>query len=259
MESGEFATIVDRLAAPRPEPERLVLPSVSHPDLTLDDAYAIQRTAAERREVVGNRVVGRKVGLATRAAQAAVGAAEPIAGRLHLDGLLEDGAAAGALAGPGLRVECELAFLVGRDIAGPGITGAHVLDATAGIAAAFEVIEDRLPEDATVVDMVADNCAGAGALIGSNMVSPLGFDLVGTGVVLEVDGELAGSGASGAVMGNPARSVAWLANRLGRLGEGLRAGELVLVGALLPPVDIGQGRDIAAVYGGGLGSIRLTA
>ena len=254
---SEVDGIVSALVADRPRPDALVLPSSSHPDLTVDEAYGIQRALARRHELDGGSVIGRKVGLVDPAAQDALGVTEPIAGRLFDAGLLPEGGHVATVGRGRGRIECEFAFLLGSDLVGPGVTGAHVLQATAGIAPAFEIIEERLPSSATVADMVADNCSGVGFVVGSALVSPGELDLSTTGVVLEIDGRVVGSGASGAVMGNPTRAVTWLANRLAGVGEQLHAGEVVLTGAAIPPVGLDRGRLIQATFGGGLGSLRV--
>lgn len=255
LDAAAVDELVARLGAERERPDQLELPSVSHPKLTLDDAYGVQRAVSRRLQVEGISVIGRKVGLVDPGAQARHGVQEPIAGRLYDHGLLPEGGRVDAVLRGHGRIECELAFLLGEDLSGPGVTGAHVLAATAGVAPAFELIEDRLPTAATVADMVADNCSGAGVMVGSALVAPSALDLTATGVVLEVDGQVVATGASGAVMGNPTGAVAWLANRLAALGERLHAGEIVLTGAVVPPLPVDHGRAITARFGGGLGPL----
>lgn len=253
----EVDALVASLLTDRPDPDEFQLPSSSYPGLTVDDGYRVQRAVARRRERDGALVAGWKVGLVDPTAQAALGVSQPIAGRLYETGMLaEDGHVEAVIAGEG-RIECEFAFLLTADLVGPGVTGAHVLQATAGVSPAFELLEERLPATAGVADMIADNCSGAGFVLGSALVPPGELDLATTGVILEVDGRFVGSGASGAVMGNPVRAVAWLADRLAITGERLRAGQVVLTGATIPPIPVDLGRLMVARFGGGLGSIRV--
>lgn len=257
MAEAALDQVVAELDAPRTDPSTLALPTAAHQGFSIDDAYVVQRLIAERRIEGGDRLVGRKVGLVDPAAQEALGVDEPIGGRLFASGQVAERGQLARIAGAHAKLECELAFLLAHDLEGPDVTGAHVLRATAGIAPAFEIIEDRLPANAQVPDMVADNCSGVGVVVGSALVSPVELDLVGTGVVLEIDGRPAGSGSAGVVMGNPARAVAWLANRLAHYGEVLRGGEYVLIGAVVPPVPVDRGRRFVARYGGGLGNLEV--
>lgn len=257
LDDASVNELAARLTTERPQRGQLELPSTSYPDMTLEDAYRIQRVAAHRRELEGVVLLGWKIGLVDPVAQAAVGVSEPIAGRLFDAGLIPDGGHVDELVGGGGRVECEFGFLLADDLVGPGVTGAHVLQATAGIMPAFEIIEDRLPSSATVADMIADNCSGAGFAVGAVLISPSTFDLVTTGVILEIDSRIVATGASGAVMGNPAHAVAWLANRLASVGETLHTGQVILTGAAIPPVPVEAGHQLVATFGGGLGSIRV--
>jgi 2-keto-4-pentenoate hydratase len=251
----EVATELD---APRPSPEDVTLPSRSHPQLTLTDAYRVQQLVARRRTARGDAVVGRKVGLVDPRAQRALGTDEPICGRLYRSGVLPEGGGVPASELAGMRLECELAVVLERELVGPGITGAHVAAAVAGIAPAFEVIEDRLPDGAQVADMVADNCAGVGVVLGATLLPLSAVDRPATGVVLEVDGVTVGSGASGAVMGDPLRAVTWMVNRLATVGDGVAAGEVVLTGAMFPPVTLDGPARLRAGFGSGLGVVELT-
>lgn len=240
-----------------PDPSRSVpvLASSFSDRLELDDAYRIQRAVANHRHRAGDRVVGRKVGLVDPEAQSRLGATEPIGGYLFASGQIPAGGMIGSIAREPAAVECELAFIMNRELAGPGVTLDAALDAVAGAVASLEVIESRLPGSALLVDMVADNCSGAGYVVGDDPIAPRSLDRFTTGVVLEGDGHVIASGATGGVLGDPARSLMWLADRLGSLGDGLRSGDIVLTGAIIPPVPTDRAARFRASFGGGLGAV----
>jgi 2-keto-4-pentenoate hydratase len=204
-----------------------------HPDLDIEDAYQIQTVNVERRVRAGERVIGRKVGLTSRPMQAMLGVDEPDFGVLTDMMIVEDG---DLIALPRLvqpRVEAELAFVMERDLAGPGVSTARALGAIAGALPALEIVDSRVADwKIKLVDTVADNASSGLVVLGGRM-RPVGeLDLRLLGVVVSRGGELVDTGAGAAVLGNPARCVAWLANKLGGFGAGLRAGDVVLPGAV---------------------------
>jgi 2-keto-4-pentenoate hydratase len=141
------------------------------------------------------------------------------------------------------RVEAEIAFVLDRDLEGPGVTATGAARAVAGAVPALEIIDSRVAEwKIGLVDTVADN-ASCGRVVLGGRVTPLkGIDVRLVGMAMTRNGELADTGAGAAVLGNPLRCVAWLANRIARFGDGLRAGDVVLAGALhrAMPVDDGD-------------------
>ncbi len=203
-----------------------------HPDLVLDDAYAIQTINIDRRVDQGQRVIGRKVGLTSRPMQKLLGVDEPDFGVLTDEMFVEDGDLIdlNRLLQP--RVEAEPAFLMERDLAGPGVTTGRALAAIAGVMPSVEIVDSRVADwKIKLVDTVADN-ASSGLLVVGGRVSKLDdLDLRLMGVVVSRHGEVIDTGACAAALGNPARCVAWLANKLGSFGGGLRAGDIVLPGA----------------------------
>jgi len=208
-------------------------PTDAHPELTVADGYAVQATNVERRVAAGRVVRGRKVGLTSRVMQQLLGVHEPAFGVLLDDMFLDDGVPVdfGTLLQP--RVEAEIAFVLARDLAGPGVTTADVLTGTAGVLPAIEVLDSRIAQwRIGLVDTVADNASCARVVLGGRLTPVTGVDLRLAGVLFHRNGVPVDSGAGAAVLGNPAVCVAWLANTLGALGAGLRAGDLVLPGGL---------------------------
>ena len=218
-------------------------------DLGIEDAYAIQTLNIERRIAAGERVIGRKVGLTSKPMQQLLGVDEPDFGVLTDAMLVEDGdlIALSRLVQP--RVEAELAFVMARDLAGPGISAAVALDAIAGVLPAVEVVDSRVADwKIKLVDTVADNASSGLFVIGGRMRPVADLDLRLLGVVVSRNGELLDTGAGAAILGNPARCVAWLANTLGSLGAGLKAGDIVLPGAVHKMVSVEPGDVFRAEY-----------
>jgi 2-oxo-3-hexenedioate decarboxylase len=218
------------------------------PELTLDDAYRIQDELVTRRIAAGERLVGAKLGLTSRAKQASMGVYQPIYAWLT-DGMvvpLEAPLPLGELIHP--RVEPEIVFVLGRDLAGPGVTAQAVLDATASVCCGLEVIDSRYADFRfTLPDVVADNASASRFVLGPRRVAA-DFDLRLEGCLLEVDGKLVATAAGAAVLGHPAEAVALLANALALRGKRLEAGWVVLSGGLTDAVPLATGRHVDASF-----------
>lgn len=213
--------------------------SETDPELTVEDAYDIQRANVER---TGRRIVGRKIGLTSAAVQGWLGVDEPDFGVLTDDMAIGDGQHAPfeRLLQP--RVEGEIAFLLRRDLRGTGITAADVVGATECILPAIEVIDSRVIDwNIKLVDTIADNASSAMYVLGLQGCRPTRRDLRRIGMTLRKNGEVASTGAGAACLENPVNAVVWLANRLAALGDRLRAGDVILSGALGPVSPVAQG------------------
>jgi 2-keto-4-pentenoate hydratase len=220
-----------------------------HTGLTIEDAYAIQTINIDRRTAAGQRVIGRKVGLTSAPMQELLGVDEPDFGVLTDEMIVEDGdlIPLSRLVQP--RVEAELAFVMARDLAGPGVSTATALDAIAGALPAVEIVDSRVADwKIKLVDTVADNASSGLLVVGGRMRPVADLDLRLLGVVVSRNGELLDTGAGAAALGNPARCVAWLANKLGSLGAGLRAGDIVLPGAVHKMVPVKPGDVFRAEF-----------
>ncbi len=214
-----------------------------HPDLVIEDAYAIQTINITRRTAAGQRIIGRKVGLTSKPMQQMLGVDEPDFGVLTDEMIVEDGDLIdlGRLVQP--RVEAELAFVMGEDLSGPGVTTARALAAIEGALPSVEIVDSRVADwKIKLVDTVADNASSGLLVTGGRMRPVADLDLRLLGVVISRHGQLLDTGAGAAALGNPARCVAWLANKLGSFGEGLKAGDVVLPGAVhkMVPVEPGD-------------------
>jgi 2-oxopent-4-enoate hydratase len=227
----------------------------SDPSLTIEDAYAIQTINYRRREDGGGRLLGRKVGLTSKPMQEMLGVDEPDYGVLMDDMFVEEGEDVdlGSLVQP--RIEAEIALLLERDLTGPGATTAGAAGAVAGALPALEIIDSRVADwKIKLVDTVADN-ASCGRVVLGGRVTPLnGLDVRLIGMALTRNGELVDTGAGAAVLGNPLRCVAWLANKMAEFGESLRAGDVVLAGALHRAVPVASG-DVFRAEFAHLGSV----
>ena len=250
-----ISELADRLW--QAEIERVPIAAITddHQDLTVQDAYAIQSRNIERRVRAGAVVRGRKVGLTSKPMQRLLGVDEPDFGLLLDDMFVEDGdeIAPQTLLQP--RVEAEMAFIMARDLAGPGATVADALTAVAGVLPAIEVVDSRIADwRIKLVDTVADNASCGRLVLGGTLTPVTALDLRLTGMLLYRNGVPMDSGAGAAALGNPARCVAWLANKLATFGAGLRAGDIVLPGAVHKMVDVAPGDSFRADFAG-IGSV----
>ena len=231
------------------------------PGLSAHDAYGVQRINVMRRLDGGAMLGGRKVGLTSRSSQAALGVAEPTYGTLLSDMFVDDGdeLAIGDLLQP--RVEAELAFVLSQDLAGPGATILTAMRSVYCVVPVIEVGDSRIVDwRVRVADTIADNASSARVVIGPGF-APLtpALELVHLGVLFSRNGVPVDSGAGAAVLGNPLRALAWLANKLAEYGEVLQAGELVLTGALHRMMPVRPGDEYRAEFARlGVVSVRFT-
>lgn len=227
------------------------------PGMSIADAYAVQARMVSHRLAAGERVTGKKIGVTARAVQQALGVFEPDFGLLTSGMVHADGAEVPwrDLIQP--KAEAEIAFVLRRDLIGPGITPADVLAATDHVCACLEIVDSRIADwDIRITDTVADNASCGVYALGEDKVDPRDLDLALAGMVAWRNGEVAVTGAGAAVQGSPLNAVAWLANTLGRLGTPLLAGETVLSGALGPMFAIAPG-DRVTMRIGGIGACSL--
>jgi 2-oxo-hept-3-ene-1,7-dioate hydratase len=223
--------------------------SVTYPQLTIDDAYAISTTLAERRIANGATMIGHKVGLTSRAMQASSRIAEPDYGHLFDDMLLADGAQVSFDDYCRPRVELELAFTLAAPLPGPRVGLLDVLRATEFVVPSIEIIDARVMEPRQITDTVADNGAAASVVLGGRPSKPSEVDLRWIGGVMYRNGQIEETGMAAGVLGHPARAVAWLANRLAGFGTVLQAGQLVLAGSFIRPVFADRGDTLHADFG----------
>jgi len=227
-----------------------------NPDLTVADAYAIQSVNVARRMnesgLLGARAlhVGHKIGLTSLAVQQWLGVDEPDFGVLLDDMVIAEGATARTEALLQPRAEGEIAFVLSRDLAGPGVTGADVVRATEFVLPSIEVVDSRVADWAVkYVDTVADNASSGMFVLGTRPTRLRDVDLPLVGMTLRVNGRVVSTGAGAACLGNPVSAVAWLANKFGEFGRVLRAGEVILSGALGPVAPVKAGDHVEVSIG----------
>jgi 2-oxopent-4-enoate/cis-2-oxohex-4-enoate hydratase len=252
--AGLAAELFAALNSRRP----VALLSTRHPDMTIDDAYAVSLGVLERRLARGERIVGKKIGLTAKAVQDALGINEPDFGFLTDAMATEDGAeihAAECLMTP--MIEAEVAFVLKASLIGPGVTPEQVLAATDYVTASFEIVDTRFDTPRIqIVDTVADNASSALFVLGKARVDPRSVDLAGIHCKVFRNGEQVLEGVGAAVMGAPQNAVAWLANRLGEYGVTLDAGDVVLPGSLVPLAPAQPGDRYEARFAG-LGTVSV--
>ncbi len=220
-------------------------------ELSVEEAYGIQRHIVARRVEAGEVLVGRKIGLTSEAVQAALHVREPDFGCLLSGMVYNSGEAVACATLIQPRAQGEIAFILKRDLIGPGVTRGDVLRATDYLMPCFEIVDSRIRDwRIKIQDAVADNASSGVLVLGDRVVDPARVDLRLCGMVLEKNGEVVDTGAGAAVLGHPANAVAWLANTLGQLGTALRAGEIILSGSLAGLVPLQAGDNLQMTIGG---------
>jgi 2-keto-4-pentenoate hydratase len=226
--------------------------------LDVVDAYAIQQVNLSRRLRDGRKLVGHKIGLTSKPMQTLLGVDEPDFGYILDDMVLCADAAVPAQRFCAPRVEPEVAFLLRRPLRGPGVTAADVREATQAVAVALEIVDSRIADWAlTLPDTVADNASSGAVVLGDWIPYADGLDLANARASLRLNGTEIDSGPGSAVMGDPARAVAWLANALAPFGTEILPGEFVMSGSFTTAAFVHAG-DHAAATSGGLGTVSLS-
>ncbi len=249
LEETKLADLAARLRAAEDAREPIAPLTEQEPELTVADAYRIQQLNVHRRKEEGGLVRGRKVGLTSQAMQQQLGVDEPDFGAIFDDMVVEEGDAVSVSELCQPRIEGEIAFLMESELKGPGVSSADALAAVAGALPALEIIDSRVADwKIKLPDTIADNASSARIVCGGRLTPVADLDLRTIGMVLTVDGAVVATGAGAAVLGNPIRCVAWLANKLGEFGVPLRAGDLVLAGALHAAVPVAAGTSVHAEF-----------
>jgi 2-oxo-hept-3-ene-1,7-dioate hydratase len=230
--------------------------SIQYPEMTMDDAYAIQHAWVSQKVKAGRVVRGHKVGLTSRAMQLASNISEPDFGVLLDDMFYADGAQLPFDRFIVPRIEVELAFVLGSDLAGPNVTLPDVLRATEYVVPALEIIDARFhqidPETKVtrkVFDTISDNAANAAIVMGGRPVGVDEVDLRWMGAGLIRNGIIEETGLAFGVLNHPANGVVWLANKLAQVGVTLKAGQTILSGSFTRPVFVERGDVFCADYG----------
>ena len=220
------------------------------PQMTVEDSYAVQNLWRARNEQSGRTLVGHKIGLTSKAMQAATGITEPDYGIVFDDMVLETGCTVAWDQYSHPRVEVELAFVLGREVSGPSATIFDVLDATDYVVPALEILDSRIEmQGRTIVDTISDNAAMGAMVVGGNPVRPHEVDLRWLGAILYKNEAVEETGLAAGVLNHPAAGVHWLANKIAAHGDTLQAGEIVLAGSFTRPLWVHPGDTVLADYG----------
>ena len=247
---AQHQSIADELAEATRTRVPIPLLSARYPQMEVEDAYAVQSLWADRQTAAGRRTAGRKIGLTSKAMQAATGITEPDYGVVFDDMVLENGCEIPWERYTNPRIEVELAFKLSADLEGPGCTVFDVLAATAYVVPALEILDSHIElKGRTIVDTISDNAAMGAMVVGGNPVKPDSFDLRWIGALLYRNQTVEETGLAAGVLNHPAAGVYWLANKLALHGSGLKAGDLVLAGSFTRPVHVRKGDTFLADYG----------
>lgn len=229
--------------------------SLQNPEMTIEDAYTIQKAWVDLKIAEGRKLIGHKIGLTSRAMQVSSNITEPDYGALLDDMLFEEGTDIPFERFIVPRVEVELAFILKKPLKGPNCTIFDVLSATDYVVPALEIIDARIqridPDTQVtrkVFDTISDNAANGGIVMGGRPVLPHEVDLRRVSAVLYRNGVIEESGVSAAVLNHPAKGVAWLANRLAPYDVQLEAGQIILGGSFTRPVDANPGDTFHVDY-----------
>ncbi len=236
--------------------EQILAPSLQHPAITIDDAYAVQRTWIALKLAEGRVIKGHKIGLTSRAMQQSSQIDEPDYGTLLDDMFFHDGSdiPGGRFIAP--MVEVELAFVLAKRLEGPDVTLLDVLSATDYVLPAIEIIDARChridPETRRprkVFDTISDNAANAGIVLGGRPIRPLDMDLRWVAALLYRNGVIEETGVAAGVLNHPGNGIAWLAKKFAPHGVALEAGQVILAGSFTRPVAARPGDTFHADYG----------
>ena len=230
-------------------------------DITIEDAYHISLQMLQRRLDDGEKIIGKKIGVTSKAVQNMLNVHQPDFGYLTDRMVYDNGTEmpiSEQLIQP--KAEGEIAFILKHDLEGPGVTNADVIRATECVMPCFEIVDSRIKDwKIKIQDTVSDNASCGLFVLGDRAVSPDKVDLVTCGMVHEKNGEVIATGAGAAALGSPVNCVAWLANTLGEFGIKLEAGEVILSGSLVPLHAIVPGDSMHLSVGGiGTASVRFT-
>ncbi len=249
LDADTITAIADELAAAERDRTTVPLLTGRHPGMTVDDAYAVQNEWRRRGIAAGRRPVGRKIGLTSKVMQAATGITEPDYGAIFADMVFENGAVIEHGRFSNVRIEVELAFVLGAAIDGPDATIFDVLRAVEFVVPALEILSSRIElPGRTIVDTISDNAAMGGMVHGGNPVPVGQVDLRWVSALLYRNETIEETGVAAAVLNHPAAGVAWLANKLAQHGDRLEAGEIVLAGSFTRPMWVRPGDSVLADF-----------
>ena len=250
LDPDTIAAIADELA----EADRAhgVIPRITarYPEATVEDSYAIQAVWRDKSLAAGRRLVGRKIGLTSKAMQQATGISEPDYGVMFDDTVWENGSQIPVDLYSNVRIEVELAFVLRSPLEGPACSLFDVLRATEYVTPALEILNSHIElEGRTIVDTISDNAAYGGMVLGGNPMRPDEIDLRWVSALLYRNETVEETGVAAGVLNHPATGVAWLANKFHQHGSRLETGEIILAGSFTRPLWVSRGDTVLCDYG----------
>ena len=263
MNEDQVSAAGEALFAAERERTQTRLISAAHPGMDMDDAYAVQAAFVRHKLAAGGAIRGWKIGLTSKAMQSALNIDIPDSGILFADMFFDHG---GVVPGDRFiepRIEAEIAFIMKSDLAGGDVTPADVIAATGHVAPALEILDTRIyradPDTGaqrSVLDTISDNAANAGIVLGDRTHAIGEADLRWVGAIVARNDEIEETGLGAGVLNDPVLSMAWLVHRLAQYGDGLRAGDVVLSGSFIRPIEARHGDSFLADYGP-FGTVRV--
>jgi 2-keto-4-pentenoate hydratase len=239
--------LIERILTARGSGSPSVAPSDGHP-LAPGEAYDIQDRVRQALVARGERVIGWKAGFTNRATQEMFGTDRPVCGFLLGSGVYASGAEVPASTFVGLAVEAEIALVMGRALAGPGVTPPQALLAVEGAVPALELVDFRYAGKLTAVDAIADGVLAKAIVLGAPLTDVTHLDLALEGLVYETNGKIVATNTAAEVLGSPINSLAWIANHLGARGLGLRVGDVVMTGSISIVLRVKAGDTVRARF-----------
>ncbi|GAB2502872.1 2-keto-4-pentenoate hydratase [Corynebacterium atrinae] len=250
LDNERIIGIADELAAAERDRTTIPLLSARHPEMTVEDAYAVQNEWMRRGIQSGRRLVGRKIGLTSKVMQEATGITEPDYGAIFADMVFENGSVIEHGRFSNVRIEVELAFVLKDRLEGPDTTIFDVLRATEYLVPALEILASRIEMPGrTIIDTISDNAAMGAMVYGGNPVAPDAVDLRWVSALLYRNESIEDTGVAAAVLNHPAMGVAWLANKLHAHGAAMEAGDIILAGSFTKPMWVNPGDTVHADFG----------
>ncbi len=256
MNSEQIGAAARQLDEAEKTRKQIGLFSLHYPEITMDDAYAIQTAWVVHKMAAGRTVKGWKIGLTSKAMQSGLNIDIPDSGVLLDDMFFADRAIIPKARFIQPRIEAEIAFIMKAPLSGPNTTVADVLAATESVMPSLEILDTRIlrvdpttKKTRTVFDTISDNAANAGIVLGAQRHKPDAFDLRWVGTIVKRDGEVEETGLGAGVLNDPMLGIAWLANRLAQYGQSIKAGDVVLSGSFIRPVETTHGCLIEADFG----------
>jgi len=236
--------------------QQIGLLTLRHPDMGMDDAYEIQNAIYRAKLEAGSNVIGWKIGLTSKAMQYALGINIPDSGILFDDMLFENGATVPKDRFIQPRIEAEIAFVMKSALGGADVTRDDVIAATDYVAPAIEILDTRIQradpatgKPRTVLDTISDNAANAGIVLGPERHDLAAHDLRWVGAITSRNGDVEETGLGAGVLNDPIQSVVWLARRMAHYGQSIAAGQVILSGSFIRPVECPSGSEIHADFG----------